>query len=69
MKSEVASWMLPWIPMSPPDCCFRSATYSAAEVPTWTEFAQVFGNGVELNTCFWVALMKLAKGSTSDVGQ
>ena len=55
--------------MSPPDCCFRSATYSAAGALTWVEFSQGVGNGVELNTCFGVELMKVAKGSTSDVGQ
>ena len=36
---------------------------------TSVEFAQSLAGALEVTTCFGVVLMKLAKGSMSDVGQ
>ena len=57
------------MPMSPPACCFNDATYSARSFATKVEFGHSSPGRLELKTCFCVPLMKLANGSTSDVGQ
>jgi hypothetical protein len=57
------------MPMSPPGCRLSPVTYGTAELLTTVDLAQSDGGTFELKTCFCVPLMKLANGSTSDVGQ
>lgn len=50
--------MLPWIPTSPPGCCFSFATSSSTGAVTRVVFAHSSDGVVEVATCFWVLLMK-----------
>ena len=61
--------MLPWIPMSPPGCCLRSATYTSGEASATVALAHSWSSVRDVNTCFGVVLMNVANGSTSEVGQ
>jgi hypothetical protein len=55
--------------MSPPSRALRSPTYSRAGTGTTVVLGQLGTRSVEVNTCFGVALMNDANGSTCDVGQ
>ena len=61
--------MLPWIPMSPPGCCFRAVTYSMTGVVTRLVFAHSWSGVLDVTTCLGVSLMKSANGWMSEVGQ
>ena len=68
-SNDLAREMLPWIPMSRPVRCFSARTYSVTGALRRVLFAHCVSGSVEVKTCFGMRSMKLAKGSTSEVGQ
>src|SRR5262245_56996148 len=61
--------MLPWTPMSRPDCDLSSATTSAIGPETATELFQVLLSGLDVTTTLRTPLMKSANGCSFEVGQ